>query len=114
MTLDRYRTKHNVVNYEYKKRYENITNSGNLQYLKISEENHYTSCGYDMIDKYNQRDNYDGHLYPIDRVAGYEILELEKALKNARYWNEWRDNIKNQTQNPAEIYIDELFNNWQD
>lgn len=26
----------------------------------------------------------------------------------------WRDNIKTKYDNPTEVYIDELFNNWQD
>ena len=47
-------------------------------------------------------------------VVVIAIKELERALKNARYWNEWRDNIKSQIDNSTEGSLDELFNNWQD
>jgi hypothetical protein len=40
--------------------------------------------------------------------------QLQDALIGARLWNGWKDNIKNKYDNPTEIYLDELFNNWQD
>ena len=51
---------------------------------------------------------------PKDRVKGCSILELEQALKHARSWEEWRDNIKEDYDNPTEKYVDELFANWSD
>lgn len=112
MTLDRYKTKFSVFSYEYQKRSPN-SNSGNRQLYTINEENHYTSAGFDMIDSYNQREFY-GFSYPIDRVNGYSIKQLQDALVKANYWTQWRDNIKNKYDNPTELYLDELFNNWQD
>jgi hypothetical protein len=41
-------------------------------------------------------------------------MQLQNSLVGASSWNEWRDNIKNRYDNPTEIYLDELFNNWQD
>ena len=64
-----------------------------------------------MTDDFNQRLEY-GSLYPIDRVENYTISQLENALVNARYWNQWRDNIKLKYNNSTEIFLDELFNNW--
>ena len=40
--------------------------------------------------------------------------QLEDALKGARYWTGWRNNIKNLYENDTELYLDELFANWQD
>ena len=74
---------------------------------------YYTSAGYDMIDDVNQRNKY-GSDYPIDRVRGYTIKQLEGALVGAKSWNQWRDNIKNRYNNATENYLDELFNNWKD
>ena len=42
------------------------------------------------------------------------IKKLSVALIGASSWNEWRDNIRNRYDNPTEINLDELFNNWQD
>ncbi|OUD36948.1 hypothetical protein [Flavobacterium sp. FPG59] len=64
-----------------------------------------------MIDSFNQREFY-GFNYPVDRVNGYTIMQLQNSLVGASSWNEWRDNIKNRYNNPSEIYLDELFNNW--
>ena len=66
-----------------------------------------------MIDDEDQSDSY-GYLCPKDRVQGYSILQLEQALKHARSWEEWRDNIKEDYDNPTEKYVDELFANWSD
>jgi hypothetical protein len=40
--------------------------------------------------------------------------QLQDALIGAKLWGGWKDNIKNKYDNPTEIYLDELFNNWQD
>ncbi|OOV28884.1 hypothetical protein BXU11_02795 [Flavobacterium sp. LM5] len=111
MALDRYKTKFGVSNYEYGI-VGNIINSGNRQFFSILDDNHYTSAGYDMLDYFNQRSF--GYGYPVDNVSGYNINQLQGALIGASSWNEWRDNIKNRNNNPTEIYLDELFNNWQD
>lgn len=63
-----------------------------------------------MIDNFNQRSF--GNAYPIDRVPGYTINQLENALNGANSWWKWRDNIKSQYFNTTENSLDELFNNW--
>ncbi|TRX42236.1 hypothetical protein [Flavobacterium restrictum] len=104
MTLNRYKTKFNNPNYSYKLH--------NLQYQDLNYDNYYTSGGYDMIDDFNQRDF--GNDFPIDRVNSYSLKQLQDGLKGARYWNQWKDNLKSKYNNPTEMYLDELFNNWQD
>lgn len=110
LTLDRYKTKFNKPNYKV---YQD-NNYQDYQNQKIASQNHYTSGGYDMIDNINQRLYYNDSSYPVDRVNGYTIKQLEQALIGARLWTGWRDNIKTKYNNPTEIYLDELFNNWQD
>jgi hypothetical protein len=103
------------------RRYQNIRgytvywdyHYNNYQNRTISAQNHYTSGGYDMIDQQNQSFMY-GIGYPIDRVSDYTAPQLEQALIGARNWIQWRDNMKNSYNNPTKIYLDELFNNWQD
>ena len=63
-----------------------------------------------MIDDFNQRGISSKH--PIDRVKGYTLPQLERALIGAKSWWQWRDNIKNRYHNSTEQYLDELFNNW--
>ena len=109
MTLDRYRTQFNVPNYSV---YQN-TSLNNNQRITIAAENHYTSGGFDMIDDFNQSVIFNNQ-FPIDRVNGYTLKQLEQSLIGARYWSQWKDNVKNKYDNPTEIFLDELFNNWQD
>ena len=109
MTLDRYRTQFNVPNYSV---YQNTTLNNN-QRITIAAENHYTSGGFDMIDDFNQSVIFNNQ-FPIDRVNGYTLKQLEQSLIGARYWSQWKDNVKNKYDNPTEIFLDELFNNWQD
>lgn len=71
----------------------------------------YTSCGFDLIDNYNQNLSFSTNC-PIDNVSGYTIKQLESSLYGATNWNAWRDNIKNQHTNPTSGSIDELFANW--
>lgn len=104
MTLDRYRTKFGNPDYQYK---------WNKQSLTILDENHYTSGGFDMIDDFNQSVIFDNR-FPVDRVNGYTLKQLEQSLIGARHWSQWRDNVKNKYDNPTEQFVDELFNNWQD
>ncbi len=104
--LHRYRNVFNRLSYNY-------DSEINLQFQRTLDKPYYTSAGYDMIDDVNQRSIYGSH-YPIDRVQGYSIKQLERALIGAKSWNQWRDNIKNRYNNATEKYLDELFNNWKD
>ena len=102
--LNRYRDMFNQPNYKY--------NLENFQFRKISDNNFYTSAGYDMIDNINQRSVY-GSAYPLDRVNGYTVKQLEDGLRGAKSWTEWRNNIKARSNNSTESFVDQLFNNWQ-
>ncbi|MBB1193024.1 hypothetical protein DNC80_04990 [Flavobacterium sp. SOK18b] len=84
----------------------------NYQDRRITANRFYTSVGFDMMDDFNQRLIYGTEEFPIDRVSGYTLTQLEFALVGAKSWLQWRDNIKNRYNNPTEIYLDELFNNW--
>jgi len=102
---ERYENFYNVQNFNY-------TNGRNyLQFQTIAQNNFYTSCGIDMMDNFNQRIEYDWR-FPIDRVNGYTINQLENALSNATTWNTWRDNLINNEANNTEQFLDELFANW--
>lgn len=102
--LQRYKHHFNQPNYRYKHE--------NFQYRLISDSNFYTSAGWDMIDDFNQKNTY-GTAYPIDRVSGYTIKQLEDALRGVKTWAEWRNRIKNLYNNVTEEFLFELFNNWE-
>lgn len=102
-TVNRYKKKFGISEYQY--------NYINYQYRKISAENHYTSAGWDMIDNVDQSAYGTG--YPVDRVSGYTIKQLELALIGAKSWEQWRDNIK-KYENETSRYLNELFANWRD
>ena len=83
----------------------------NFQTLTENYRSIYTPLVIDLMDTFNQRAEYD-YSYPIDNVSGYTISQIENAIKGVRTLEEWRDNLKNMYDNPTEIYLDELFNNY--
>lgn len=104
MVKQRYKNHFKVSNYTYYRVF--------LQRQTISQSNFYTSAGIDMMDDNNQRITYKSNAYPVDRVKGYTINQLENSLKGATTWNTWRNNLKNNYSNLTEQYLDELFVNW--
>jgi hypothetical protein len=40
--------------------------------------------------------------------------QLQDALVGKGLWGQWKDKLKSKYDNTSEIYLDELFNNWQD
>lgn len=96
----------------------NEINEGNYQARPIEgslNDRHYTSAVWDMVDNFNQRTDF-GRTYnnrPQDRVSGFTMPQLERALRGARYWNGYRNNIINQNpDNPTVNRVAELFANW--
>lgn len=73
-------------------------------------ERNYTSIIIDLIDTYNQ-----GEMdinYPFDRVSGYTISDIESVLSNSGRLLELKENLKNNFENPSEIFLDELFDQY--
>ena len=102
---ERYENFYNVQDFDY-------TNGSNyLQEQTIARDNFYTSCGIDLMDDFNQRDEFNIN-FPIDRVENYTINQLEHSLKGATTWLHWRNNLRNQYDNSTEQNLDELFGNW--
>lgn len=84
----------------------------NLQWQTIADEDFYTTVGFDLTDDENQRNTW-GATRPIDRVDGYTIKDVENALRGAKTWGQWRDNmIRIKPSNPTSDNIEELFNNY--
>ncbi|MCL5245180.1 hypothetical protein M4I21_05125 [Cellulophaga sp. 20_2_10] len=72
----------------------------------------YTSIIIDLMDNDNQRIT-RGNGRPTDRVSGYTIGQIERALRGSRSWNQFRDRVKNiNSSNTDNNQIDELFANW--
>ncbi|MFZ6013393.1 MAG: hypothetical protein ACOYXT_23830 [Bacteroidota bacterium] len=47
-----------------------------------------------------------------DDVSGYNIRQIEDALRGKTNWIEWRENIKNNYDNATENNLDALFDYW--
>ena len=63
----------------------------------------YTGLVEDMID----------NNYSIgDNVTGYTIRQIENSLMYQKNWNDWKNKIKNDYENPTENNLDQLFNYW--
>jgi hypothetical protein len=114
----RYQNKYKVADYGYTKGngWYNYSYSKDTRRRKTEEDSYhliYTSAGMDMIDSENQRSDRGNNInYTQDRVKGYTIKQLERAMINATSWDEWKSNLKSLYNNPTEKYLDELFANW--
>ena len=75
-------------------------------------ESKYTPLVIDLMDYFNQRTNYGSTDYPVDNVGGYNISQIEAAMKNQITLEGWRDNLKVKFDYPSENNLDELFNNY--
>ena len=72
-----------------------------------------------LISQYNNRyysrtDDFtnNGANFPNDQVTGYTIRQIENALINERYWDNWRINIINSYNNGTENNLDATFSYW--
>lgn len=100
------------------------------QWKKFSDiSNGYTPLFIDLIDDENQRDKHSGNTnYPIDRVYGYTLSQLENVLDKT-YINlglleileplyesfaigVYKNKLRDTYSNSSEGYIDELFGNY--
>lgn len=99
----------NDVNWKYAQLLQNQTLVQTPGFNEMAT--YYTSCGFDLIDNYNQRFSQHANC-PADNVSGYTIKQLESSLYGATNWNAWRDNIKSQHTNPTSANVDQLFANW--
>jgi len=73
----------------------------------------YTPLVIDLIDNINQRaTNRNSKDYPIDRVNGFTLGQIEDALEKVVTLKEWRDNLKSRYNISTDKRIDELFENY--
>ena len=117
LTRMRYRRLGNS-GYEYMQEYRNSVDGNNFQNRRIDGEKSkfYTSIIWDLIDNFNQRIGYGRTIstFPNDNTKNFTMPQLEKALKGAKYWNGYRDNVRNQNPSNATINnVNQLFANWQ-
>jgi hypothetical protein len=63
------------------------------------------------MDDFNQRVEFNNNALPVNNVDGFNINQLENALRGAKSWYQWRDNLKN-TIPAMSNELDELFANW--
>lgn len=98
------------------------TNSDNIDYQTMSFDELlapewggvYTPIFIDLIDNENQRVVYGNNStdYPIDRVSGYTLEELESALYSNSTLNDIKEYLRNTYNKPSENWLDELFENY--
>jgi hypothetical protein len=114
----RYHNKYDISDYGYSKTFASYDYSyvNDTRKWRTEENDYtliYTSAGIDMMDSENQRFDARNNInYTQDRVKGYTINQLERAMINATSWGEWKSNLKSLYNNPTEKYLDELFANW--
>jgi hypothetical protein len=106
LTTRYYREALGVTDFTYEYDFQNQTLSENI----------YTSCGIDLMDDIDQRSDPEfgnrNISYPIDRVKGYSILQIQEALRDVRTWKEWQNSIINNYENDTSEHVEELFDNW--
>ncbi|WP_420320244.1 carboxypeptidase-like regulatory domain-containing protein [Flagellimonas sp.] len=78
---------------------------------RVFEMTEYTPIVSDLIDNYNQSAIYGGldPNPPIDRVMGYTLEQIQRALDNCRTLDCWQNNLRNHYHNTSEQHLNELF-----
>ena len=76
----------------------------------------YTPIVADLVDNLNQNDEYSDlrPIPPIDRVHGYRLNQIQRALDNCRDIDCWERNLRNLYDNSTEGNLTELFNYMRD
>jgi len=69
----------------------------------------YTPIIIDLIDDFNQDAEYPNYDMVDDKVSGYTIGEIEKAIKNTGTLTVLKQNLIALYDNPTEQYLDDLF-----
>ncbi len=72
----------------------------------------YTGVVEDLIDNPSMEVTTPNNGWNGDGVEGYTLIQIEQALKGAKTFNEWRDNLKNLYNNGTENNVDALFAHW--
>ncbi|TAI49721.1 hypothetical protein [Flagellimonas allohymeniacidonis] len=82
-----------------------------LQYPSISE---YTPIVADLSDSFNQRtiNGSSNKNRPDDRVHGYTLNQIQRALKTSRSSHDWKERLKSLYNNSTEHLVDALFNEY--
>ena len=70
----------------------------------------YTPIIIDLIDNIYQRSS--GAMKPYDRVSGYTLWQIERAVAASQNLNDLKNNLRNMYNNPTEGFLDELFANY--
>jgi|GEM_PF-1507113 len=82
--------------------------NGKKQRETLADMNEYTPLVIDLIDDFNQNVALDNSK-PVDRVSGYNLAQIESALKGARTLEEWKNKLLNNFNNTSAPFIDDVF-----
>lgn len=83
-----------------------VVDKNDLSWIQSTLFGNYTGVVEDLVDGISGPESYD-------QVEEYSMHQIEQALKNAKKWDEWKNNIKNKYDNETESHLDNLFNYWQ-
>ncbi|MBI9068385.1 MAG: hypothetical protein JEZ09_13910 [Salinivirgaceae bacterium] len=88
-------------------------NSYTFNDINTDLEGIYTPLVIDLIDNTNQRaTHWNSTNYPIDQVTGFNLGQIENALKKKKTLTEWRNNLESLYNISTDANIDELFDNY--
>jgi len=101
-----------VTNDRYFALFNGYLNSNNgwrgyKQFSSVSEMNEYTPMVTDLIDSFNQRTS--STLYPLDRVNGYNLNQIQSSLNNCRELDCWENKLRDNYSNSTEPFLDDIF-----
>ena len=102
--------RHFGVDPKVSKTYYYLRQNRNLSQMKEVDEKgrlEYTPIFIDMIDDFNQ--GATNKSLPIDRVRGFTLVQIERALGGARNRSQFLSKLKRQNKNHTEKYLEELF-----
>ncbi|PCJ97093.1 MAG: hypothetical protein COA50_05495 [Flavobacteriaceae bacterium] len=99
----------NNLSKDFNKRLYNSTIQDKIVKHRSNEE--YTPIVIDLVDDYNQ--NYRiSDIYPIDRVKGYKLKQIQTSLNNSRGPHRWKESLIEKHYNSTEGFVNELFDSY--
>ncbi len=72
----------------------------------------YTSLMVDLVDDFNQQLEFGNSIYPMDKVKGFTIQQIETETMRNKTFLQLKNDLYRNYNNSTKDYLNELFNYW--
>ncbi len=83
--------------------------NGERQYATLASMDEYSSLIIDLMDNFNQ--NNFNNIYPVDRVSGYTLKQIQTALNSSYTVDSFYDKLESLYNNSTEVHLNTFKTN---